>query len=239
MATFRVIGAGRAGRSLAAGLSQAGWTFAGILSREDDPVGAARGVDLLVLATPDAVVAEVAARVAPVPTTVVAHLSGSLGLDVLLPHRRRASIHPLVPLPDPERGAARLAKGAWFAVSGDPLAAEVVAALSGRVVTVADEERARYHAAATIAANHLVALMGQVEHLAARAGLPLAPFLELAQAALDDVASVGPARALTGPAARGDEATIAKHRGVLDPEDLPAYDALADLARRLAARRDG
>ena len=109
MHTIRIIGPGRAGTSFAAALSARGWTFAGFLGRGDDMTGAARGVDVLVIATPDDAVAEVAAAVVPVPTTTVVHLSGSLGLNALRPHPRRAGLHPLVPLPNGEVGAARLA----------------------------------------------------------------------------------------------------------------------------------
>ena len=56
-------------------------------------------------------------------------------------------------------------------------------------------------------------------------------------AALTDVAELGPAAALTGPAARGDEATLDRHRRTLDPAEVPGYDAGVALARRLAARR--
>ena len=48
-----------------------------------------------------------------------------------------------------------------------------------------------------------------------------------------NVATLGPAPALTGPAARGDEATLDRHRAALDPSELEAYDAMVDLARRL------
>ena len=84
---------------------------------------------------------------------------------------------------------------------------------------VADDDRAAYHAAACIAANHVVALLGQVERVAAAAGLPLDAFLDLTRAAVDDVARLGPRRALTGPAARGDWATLARHRDALAAEE--------------------
>ncbi|HMJ77080.1 MAG TPA: DUF2520 domain-containing protein [Iamia sp.] len=230
---LRVIGPGRAGGSLAGALAAAGWTVTQPLGRRDDPAGAAADVDFLVLAVPDAAIAEVAARVAP-GDAVVAHLAGSLGLDVLDPHPRRASVHPLVSLPDPEVGARRLGAGAWFAVAGDPIAARVVADLGGRAVVVPDEQRAAYHAAACIAANHLVALLGQVERVAAPVGVPLEAYLALARDTLANVAELGPRAALTGPAARGDEATLARHRAVLDPSERAAYDALAEQAGRLA-----
>jgi predicted short-subunit dehydrogenase-like oxidoreductase (DUF2520 family) len=77
-------------------------------------------------------------------------------------------------------------------------------------------------------------LMGQVERVAARVGVPLEAFLALARGSLDNVAALGPAAALTGPAARGDEATLDRHRAALDPSELPAYEAMVAEARRLA-----
>jgi predicted short-subunit dehydrogenase-like oxidoreductase (DUF2520 family) len=233
LTSFRLIGPGRAGRSLATALTNAGWGLAGTLGRHDDLRSAARGVDALVIATPDGAVAQVSAAVDPSRTTVVLHLAGSLGLDVLDPHPRRASVHPLVTLPEPRTGAARLAAGGFFAVAGDPLARDLVAALGGEPLAVPDDARAAYHAAACLAANHVVALLGQVERVAAGAGVPLAAFLELARGAVDDVAAVGPARALTGPVARGDRATVERHRAVLDSAERPAYDALVELSQRL------
>ncbi|HLN42212.1 MAG TPA: hypothetical protein VK215_07145, partial [Acidimicrobiales bacterium] len=118
MTTVRLIGPGRAGRSLAAALADAGCDVRDVLARRDDLTQAARGVDVLVVATPDSAIAEVAARVVPVPSTVVLHLSGALGLDAVAPHPRRASLHPLVPLPSAEVGRVRLRSGITFAVAG-------------------------------------------------------------------------------------------------------------------------
>ncbi len=229
----RVVGAGRAGRALALALGRAGWEVVGLLGRTDDPAAAAHDTDLVVVAAPDAVVAEVSAAIEPDPRAVVAHLAGSLGLDVLAGHARVAAVHPLVTLPDPERGAARLAAGAWFAIAGDPLAQRMVSDLGGRWFEVADADRAAYHAAAVVASNHLVALLGQVDRIAGSIGVPAEAYLDLARGALDDVAVLGPAAALTGPTARGDWATVARHLAALDPAERPAYRALADAARRL------
>jgi predicted short-subunit dehydrogenase-like oxidoreductase (DUF2520 family) len=235
--SVRIVGPGRAGGSFAGALAAAGWDVRPAVGRGASAAlaGAADDVDLVLIATPDGAVAGVAAAIRPVPTTVVAHVAGSLGLDVLAPHPRRAAVHPLVALPDPGVGARRLAAGAWFAVAGDPRAEEVVAALAGRWFTVADEDRARYHAAACIASNHLVALLGQAARVAP-AGVPLEAYLDLVRATVENVAELGPAAALTGPAARGDWATIERHRAALaalDPDEVAAYDALVALARRL------
>jgi predicted short-subunit dehydrogenase-like oxidoreductase (DUF2520 family) len=230
--SVRIIGAGRAGTALARALTGAGWDVAPLLGRADDPSGAADGTDLLVLAVPDAAIGEIAAAVEPRPTTVVAHLAGSLGLGVLAPHPRRAALHPLVPIPAGELGAERL-RGATFAVAGDFLVRSVVADLGGTAIEVADADRASYHAAACIASNHLVALLGQVERVAATAGVPLAAYLDLVRATIDNVEQLGPVDALTGPVSRGDDATIARHLAALAPQERPAYEALADQARLL------
>jgi predicted short-subunit dehydrogenase-like oxidoreductase (DUF2520 family) len=216
-----------------------GYEPAGLLRRGDDPSRAADGVDLLILATPDDQVAGVAARIAPVPSTLVLHLSGALGLDALAPHPRRGSLHPLVPLPTPEVAAERLRSGISFAVAGDPAVSDLVEALGGRAFAVDDDHRTEYHAAAAIAANHLVALVGQVERVAAVAGLPLSAFAGLLRAATEDALSLSPADALTGPAARGDWETVERHRRALARmagarTELAAYDAMVGLARRLS-----
>jgi predicted short-subunit dehydrogenase-like oxidoreductase (DUF2520 family) len=239
MHSIRIIGPGRAGTSLAAALSARGWEFAGFLGRHDDLTNAARGVDVLVIATPDDAIAEVAAAVVPVVTTTVVHLSGSLGLDALGAHPVRAALHPLVPLPNGEVGAARLCSGVTFAVAGAPAAREIAAALGGRTVAVADEDRAAYHAAACIAANHVVALLGQVERIAADVGLDLESFLPLTRAAVDDVAALGAPAALTGPARRGDWATLSRHLDALPESERAGYQAGAALATRLATTSAG
>ncbi len=216
-----------------------GYRSLGAWGRDRSPVDAAHGVDVLIIATPDDVVAEVAAMVRPDPSTAVLHLSGSLGLDVLAGHARRGSLHPLVPLPTPAIGAERLRSGITFAVAGDGAAREVAVALAGNVVEVADADRPAYHAAAVIAANHLVALMGQVERVAATAGLPLDAFAGLMRAATEDALALGPGAALTGPAARGDWETVERHRAAIATmpahrTELAGYDAMVAMARRLS-----
>ena len=234
MNTVRVIGRGRAGRSLATALGRAGWGLGGVLGREDDVSAAAEGVDLLVIAVPDDAVARVASGIAPVQSTVVAHMAGSLGLDALEPHPRRAAVHPLASLPSPELGAERL-RGAWFAIAGDHLIESVVSSLDGRSFTVTDRQRAAYHAAAAIASNHLVALLAQVERVATSVDVPFEAYLDLVRATVENVAALGAVEALTGPAARGDEATIARHVDALPPDERQLYEVLAEACRKLAA----
>ena len=60
---------------------------------------------------------------------------------------------------------------------------------------------------------------------------------DLVRATVENVAALDPARALTGPAARGDAETLERHRAALDPSELEAYDAMVSLAQRLLAER--
>jgi predicted short-subunit dehydrogenase-like oxidoreductase (DUF2520 family) len=227
---LRVIGPGRAGGALQRALRDAGWAVVDPLRRGDELAGAAAGVDLLVIAAPDGAIAETAAAVEPADA-VVAHLAGSLGLEVLAPHARRAALHPLRSIPAPDTDLT----GAWFAVAGDPLVERAVADLGGHAVEVADEHRAAHHAAATIASNHLVALLGQVERVAATAGVPLAAYLDLVRQTVDNVERLGPAAALTGPVRRGDWATVERHLEAIAADERDAYRALSKEAEKLCA----
>ncbi len=236
---IRIIGAGRAGRSFELALREVGVDVDLLPGRSPHPALAsgAHGVDAVLLAVPDRHIAAVARCIRPEVDCALLHCSGSLGLDVLEPHMRRGSVHPLATLPDAVVGSLRLRGGTFFAVSGDQKATDLALVLGGRPIVVDATDRARYHAAACVASNHLVALLGQVQRMAADAGLPLEAFLPLARGALDDVTMLGPALALTGPASRGDGPTIEAHREAIDPSELSAYDAGVELARRLAAGR--
>ncbi len=227
-----IVGAGRAGTSLAKALSLAGPTVQLVHHNE---IPSLHEADAVVLCVPDDAIATVAATLPPT-SAVVMHVAGSRTLEVLTPHARVASMHPLVALPNEEIGTARLA-GATFAVAGDPLARTLVELVGGKAIDVADEDRAAYHAAACVAANHLVTLLASVGEIAASIGMELEDFLPLAQNALSDVIELGPLRALTGPAARGDVATLDAHLEAIPESTRPLYVALVREALALGEQR--
>jgi predicted short-subunit dehydrogenase-like oxidoreductase (DUF2520 family) len=227
-----IVGAGRLGTALAAALRATGLDVDGPLGRGASPVG----VDAVLLCVPDAEIANAAAAVAPgVP---VGHCSGATGLDVLAGHEAFA-LHPLMTVP--AAGAPAFA-GAGAAVAGStPRAVAIAEALADRLglqtTTIADADRAAYHAAASIASNFLVTLEGAAERLAATAGVDRALLAPLVRAAVENWTRLGAADALTGPIARGDAATVARQRDAVEqrtPELLPLFDALADATRALA-----
>ena len=98
------------------------------------------------------------------------------------------------------------------------------------MIEISDPLRARYHAAAAVAANHTVALMAHLEELALAAGLSLDDYLPLVRNAVDDVARAGARASLTGPASRGDSQTIDAHLVAIPTEEQAIYVALANKA---------
>ena len=139
-------------------------------------------------------------------------------------------------------------RGTPAAIAGSDEAALAFArslaeALGMRPFEVPEESRAAYHAAAAIASNLLVALEESAAELLERIGVDearelLAP-LVLRTAA--NWAERGPA-ALTGPIARGDRATVQRHRVALAetaPELVRLYDALAMRAEAIAWESHG
>jgi predicted short-subunit dehydrogenase-like oxidoreductase (DUF2520 family) len=234
MMRVAIVGRGRLGNALAANLQHdAGFEVAAPVGRDVDVGCFAAGADMVLLAVTDSAVSSVAAAIAPNDEALFVHFAGSLTLDALLPHRRRASLHPLTPMPGDVETAARRLRGAWMAVAGDAAVMTLATALEARTFAVDEAHRVRYHATATIAASHVAALMGQVARNADAVGVPLAAYLDLARSTLANVEALGPAAALTGPIVRGDWETVRGHLAVLAPEDRAAYLALAAEAARL------
>ncbi len=106
-----------------------------------------------------------------------------------------------------------------------------------RPVAVSDEDRARYHATACIASNHLVALLGQIERVSP---VPLEALLPLVRASRRQRRRPrrGGLRS-TGPVSRGDVETVRAHLEALPPDERDTYRALARVAYQLAGRGAG
>jgi len=236
-----LIGPGRVGTSLAAALAEAG--VPATIAGRDGLAAACADAEAALLCVPDGEIASACAAVATAAPRLrfIGHTSGATPLSALASAPAAAfSIHPLQTVPGPDTDLT----GAPAAIAGSGPAAEdlarVIAERCGMVpFAVPEQARAAYHAAAAIASNFLVALEASAEELLAAAGVEggrelLAP-LVLRTAA--NWAEHGPA-ALTGPIARGDEATVAAHLDAIAataPELEPMYRALARRTREIAA----
>jgi predicted short-subunit dehydrogenase-like oxidoreductase (DUF2520 family) len=209
-----VIGAGRAGGTIAARLRERG-----VAVRADG--------ELRLLCVPDRAIAEVAAAIEPGPW--VAHVSGGTPLAALAPHVLRFSVHPLQTL-TLSRGPEQL-DGAFSAItaeSADGLARArwLAETLGLQPFVLADDRRALYHAGAAIASNFLVTLYRAAAELFERADAPPAALIPLIERTIENGFE------LTGPIARGDWETVDRHLAALDGDELePLYRALAEATR--------
>jgi predicted short-subunit dehydrogenase-like oxidoreductase (DUF2520 family) len=229
--SLAIVGQGRLGTALAAALREADRPVEGPLGRGADAAGA----DAVLLCVPDDQIAPAARLIAP--GRLVGHCSGATGLDALASYEA-FSMHPLMTV---TAAGARFA-GAGAAIAGaTPRALELARGLANalgmRPVEIADADRAAYHASASIASNFLITLEAAAERLGATAGADRELLVPLVRATVENWAALGPERALTGPVARGDEATLARQRAAIaerTPDLLPLFDALVESTRGLA-----
>jgi predicted short-subunit dehydrogenase-like oxidoreductase (DUF2520 family) len=241
--TIAIVGDGRLGRALTAALRTAGVRASGPHARgfdgaavapdrtaPDGPFGAAP--DAVLHCVPDGEIAGAAAAIAPGP--LVGHCSGATALGILAPHEA-FGLHPLMTVT--HAGADFAGAGAGVAGTTEralQLATRLAERLGMRPFALAEDDRAAYHAGAAMASNFLVTLEEAAQRVS---GLPRELLVPLVRAAVDNWAAEGGA-SLTGPIARGDEATVVRHREAIAdraPDLLELYDALADATRVVAA----
>ena len=210
--------------------------------------------DLVLICVPDDALADLVVGLAEVGAwrvgQLVAHTSGAHGVGVLEPALRAGALpmalHPVMTFAGRPEDLDRIA-GISYGVTAPeqlrPVAEALVIEMGGEPEWVAEEDRALYHAALTVGANHLVTLVADAADLLRRAGVerPNEMLGPLLSAALDNVLRSGDA-ALTGPVARGDAGTIREHLITLREradDSVAAYVAMARLTadRALASGR--
>jgi predicted short-subunit dehydrogenase-like oxidoreductase (DUF2520 family) len=207
-----------------------------------DVAGVLAAAELVLLTVPDDalpdLVAGLAATGAWQPGQIAVHTSGRFGVDVLEPvlaaHVIPLAIHPAMTFSGTRADLGALADccfGVTSPLPARPVAEALVVEIGGEPVWVEEADRARYHAALSHGANHLVTLVAQAMQVLGHAGVGVPDRLigPLLSTALDNALRRGDA-ALTGPVARGDAGTVAAHLHELrteTPDVLPAYVAMA------------
>jgi len=217
-----VVGTGRAGGAIAGRLRERGLD---VRAGRDTSADA----ELLLLAVPDAAIAEVAQRVPIGPW--IAHVSGATSLAALEPHVRRFSVHPLQTL-STERGPEQL-DGAFAAVTAETDDATeagfwLANTLGLRPFPLADADKPLYHAGAAMASNFLVTLYRAAARLLEETNAPPEALVPLMTRTIEN------GFALTGPIARGDWSTVDAHLRALEeraPDLVPLYRELAEATR--------
>jgi predicted short-subunit dehydrogenase-like oxidoreductase (DUF2520 family) len=221
--SVRVVGAGgRVGSTVSARLAERGVHFD------------SEAPDIVLLCVPDRAIAEAAGTIEPGPW--VGHVSGATSLSALEPHERRFGLHPLLSITK-ARGPEQL-DGGWAAVGAETqkglaIAFELAALLGLRPFELDDTGRAAYHAGAAVASNYLVTLRNVAGSLLDAAGAPPEALDALMRSVIENGFE------LTGPIARGDWETVARHLDVIraeKPELEDLYLVLAEATARIAGR---
>lgn len=210
-----------------------------------------RPVDIWMLAVPDAKIAKVAVQLANninVKDAIVFHCSGALASNLMAPLQEQscslASAHCILSFSSPSSAITQFA-GTPCALEGDVGATKILQiafeAIGANCFDLAAKDKLLYHAAAVFATNFLPVLHVVAADLWQSTGMPeelIAPLnASLLQKAVQNIAAQGAAKALTGPAARGDTELVAlQGAAVADwhAEAGSAYAALSELASQIA-----
>jgi predicted short-subunit dehydrogenase-like oxidoreductase (DUF2520 family) len=266
-----LVGAGALGTALAGRLHACGVPVCAVLSRTEAraealaqrvgaPVASADlaalppAARVVLLCVPDDAIDAVAARLAEGrhawAGVLVAHTAGARpALPALAPLAEAGAVafsfHPVQAFAaaTPPEAFDGIVVGVEGAEAGAAYGRALAQALGARPVHVPSDAKTRYHLAAALASNGLVALAAAATDVLASIGLDaddaralLRPLLARTQA---NLAAAPPEDALTGPAARGDAATVAAHARALRthaPRLAPLYAALTRELVRLATR---
>ena len=253
--TVFVLGAGRAGRSLARAFVVAGVPVVGLHGRRAEPLASPPvsggdppkslgTADVVLVTVRDAQLGDALRQLAATtlaPRAVILHASGATDPAEAELVRRNGhpvgTLHPLVPLADPSR-APVLLRYSWIGVDGDPGAVSAAKYLTERLgahaLTIPPGQKPLYHAAAVFAANFPVVVAALAERLLEEAGViereARAATLGLMRAAMSNLETGRPHDVLTGPIARGDVASVRGHLAAI-AEDAPALAAYVTLSR--------
>lgn len=181
---------------------------------------------------------------------VICHFSGSLSSDIFSNKERAGvfvcSVHPIYAFSNKFTAYQNLTE-AIFTVEGDPNALErmqeIFQLLPNQIVAISTEEKAKYHAAASVASNQVTGLLWMAIELLKESGIEektayrmLEP---LVKNNINTIFSAGCSDALTGPVERGDTATVEKHLAVLEkPLWNRVYCAAGALTVKLAEEKN-
>lgn len=268
--TLAIIGAGRVGRALGRRLRDAGWQVGVVVTQSyacsrravqfigggKPHAGLTRQLlasRVVLFATPDDAVVGLAEELARIGGEelrgkIVLHTSGALNAGALAALKERgAAVGGMHPLQTFSGIGAPPLEGKIFAVEGDPAAVRVARqmarALGGSPVLIAGERKILYHAAAAMAAGHILVLEEAAAQLLVSIGMKrgeaLRALLPLTRQVLDNFERLGPRAAWTGPLSRGDYKIVAAHLRALreSQEELAqAYEAINRLAARVMAQ---
>lgn len=212
-----------------------------------------RAADIWFLTVPDRAIGDMADQLAAHPSVgggnepIFVHCSGSLPSSVMAPLGERggalASLHPVLSFASPQESCRQFA-GTWCGLEGDATAKSalkpLISAIGGNAFEIETQRKMLYHAAAVFSNNFTVVLQAIAQSAWSKAGLTDDAIQQinrtLLASTIDNVVAVGPARALTGPAARGDRIIVETQARLVEEwfgDAASIYRQMSELAQRL------
>jgi len=219
----------------------------------DQPTRRVLTADVVLIATPDDAIRPVAVKLATMGREewrgkVVLHTSGALDRKELVALEKwgaaTGSLHPLQTFSPKVKPQL---EGVFFAIEGHPAALKearkIARELGGIPVRLRSGAKAAYHAAGALASGHVLGMMEAAVRVFMSLGFTrrqaTSALLPLTRQTLENYARLGPAASWTGPVARGDYKTVAKHVQVMkqQPKEFgAAYAAIARLSAAVLSR---
>jgi predicted short-subunit dehydrogenase-like oxidoreductase (DUF2520 family) len=265
-----IVGAGRVGSALGRRLSELGWKIGAVVTRSEASarravrfIGAGKACasltrqilasSVILIATPDDEIANVAQELSRIGEEelrgkVALHTSGAMDSFVLETVRKRgARVGSLHPLQSFSGVAVPSLEGRIFTVEGETqavrVARRIARALGGSPVRIAGSKKLLYHAAAAMAAGHVLAVEEAATQLLVSLGMKRSEavrgLLPLTRQVLENFERLGPRAAWTGPLSRGDYKIVRAHLDSLQESSMEiaqAYEALNRLAARVLSQ---
>ncbi len=254
--SIAIIGTGAVGTALAVLLQNAGYSISALAGHNQERTDALRKrlnipnehsnndaaiekSEVIFFCLPDdALKAEIERSANVLPSfkgKIFFHTSGALTSSLFEPMRNKeasgASFHPLQTIP---KDVTEISLQDFaVALEGDREAVDfgvaIVNAIGAKPMLLQADQKTMYHVTATLASNGLVGLSGVVEEMINTVGLGeegREHFYKLMGQSLENSRSMTAPEAITGPASRGDIATLKQHVSSLrqySPHMLPVY----------------
>jgi len=245
--SISIIGNGKLARQLGLGLKAAGISIEFVVGRDSDNVrllandlqaqsreledGLILFSDMVLLAVSDDAIAQVSEQIGAIPG-ILAHCSGSLAPQILdEKHPNRACFYPLQSFTEGDTIAWREVP---VFIQSDDIAVESALSNLGnilvdQVLVISNEQKEVLHLAAVFANNFSNAMYTEASDILSQVELDFDLLRPLIRKTADKLDLLNPEQAQTGPARRGDSATIQKHLDLMEDDELQElYKTLSD-----------
>lgn len=263
--TIGFIGAGKVGTTLGKYFKEKGQEIAGFYSLTAESARWAaqftdskvyenlqdmiQDSDMLMFTVPDGMIQKVWEEAKPyVSQKILCHCSGLHSSDIFSDRESTQSVgysmHPLCAISSKEHMWKDM-EHVLFTIEGDRSQIQMIqdwlVGMGNPVQLVDSTNKAKYHAAASLASNHMTAIFAMAQQCFMECGFTTRQATEelyrLAKGNLDHIRQQGCVDSLTGPIERNDTQTVKKHLEVLPADIKRAYKENAKVLVKLAKEK--